>query len=320
MRNPFQRYACRFRLAVRPWLFAAAAGVATHPAGGGASVLGVVDDSGRQVRLDAPAQRLVALSPHGAELVFAAGAGAKLVGATSFSNYPAAAARVPRIGDAARLDRERLLALEPDLVIAWPSGNRPQDLAWLERRGIALYRSDPAELQDIAENIREIGHLTDRGEIAAAAAMQFSNRLARLRRHYSGRTPLRVFYQVWPSPLFTVGNNHIIARVLALCGGRTLFTDLTTPTPMVSREAVLLADPQAIVAALPEQGADDPFARWRRWRSIEAVREGRFVGVRADLIHRPTPRILEGAEVICRGLRGGLQSPAGGHGSPGSYQ
>jgi iron complex transport system substrate-binding protein len=276
--------------------------VTTIPTAGGESALGVVDDSGRQVRLEAPAQRIVTLAPHGAELVFAAGAGAKLVGATFFSNYPPAAAQVPRIGDAARLDRERLLALEPDLVIAWSSGNRSQDLAWLEKRGIALYRSDPAELQDIAENIREIGGLAGSGDIAAAAAARFAERLAELRQKYSRQTPLRVFYQIWPSPLFTVGNGHIISQVLALCGGRTLFSDLTTPTPTVSREAVILANPQAIVAAITEQGGDDPFTQWRRWRSIEAVRAERFIRVPADLIHRPTPRILDGAELICRGL------------------
>ncbi len=292
----------RLGFAVRLWFFATVAGLATHPTAAGASALGMVDDSGRRVQLEAPAQRLVTLSPHGAELVFAAGAGAKLVGTTSFSNYPPAATQVPRIGDAARLDRERLLALEPDLVIAWPSGNRPQDLVWLERRGIAMYRSDPAELQDIAENIREIGHLSGHGDIASAAATQFSNRLAELRRQYFRQTPLRVFYQVWPSPLFTVGNDHIISQVLALCGGRTLFSDLTTPSPTVSREAVLLANPQAIVAAISEQDGDDPFTYWRRWRSIEAVRMERLIPVPADLIHRPTPRILNGAELICRGL------------------
>ncbi len=292
----------RLGLAVRRCFFAAVAGLAIHPTAAVASALDIVDDSGRQVRLEAPAQRLVTLSPHGAELVFAAGAGAKLVGATSFSNYPPAATQVPRIGDAARLDRERLLALKPDLVIAWPSGNRPQDLAWLEKRGIAMYRSDPAELQDIAENIREIGHLAGREDIASAAATQFSNRLAALRQQYFRQTPLRVFYQVWPSPLFTVGSGHIISQVLALCGGRTLFSDLTTPSPTVSREAVLLANPQAIVAAISERGGDDPFTHWRRWRSIEAVRSERLIPVPADLIHRATPRILEGAELICRGL------------------
>ena len=292
----------RLRLAVCLWLFAAAASVTATPTAGGESALGVVDDGGRQVQLEAPAQRIVTLAPHGAELVFAAGAGAKLVGATSFSNYPPEAEQVPRIGDAARLDRERLLALEPDLVIAWPSGNRPQDLAWLEKRGITLYRSDPAKLQDIGENIREIGRLAGSGDIAAAATARFVDRLAGLRRRYSRPMPLRVFYQIWPNPLFTVGNGHIISQVLTLCGGRTLFPDLATLTPTVSREAVILADPQAIIAAIPEQDGDDPFTQWRRWRSIEAVRTERFIRVPADLIHRPTPRILDGAELICRGL------------------
>jgi len=263
----------------------------------------VVDDSGREVQLPAPAQRIITLTPHGTELVFAAGAGNRLVGTTAFSNHPQAAKQLPRIGDAARLDRERLLVLAPDLVIAWPSGNNPRDLAWLERRGIPLYHSEPEELEQIAENIREIGRLAGSAAKAEEAAAHFDRRLAKLRQDYAGLPPLRVFYQIWPSPLLTAGKGHIITQVLRLCGGRPLFPQLTALTPRVSREAVILADPQAMVAALPEQGSDDPFAQWRSWKSMEAVREGRLVGVHPDLIHRPTPRILEGAEVICRGLR-----------------
>jgi iron complex transport system substrate-binding protein len=262
----------------------------------------VRDDSGALVRLSAPAQRIVTLSPHTAELVFAAGAGKRLVGTVAFSDYPAEAARIPRIGDAARLDREQLLMLHPDLVIAWPSGNRPQDLAWLERQGMVLYRSEPATLEAIADNLLNLGRLTG-SRSAVRAAADYSNHLARLRRQYAGAASYPVLYQVWPSPLITLGARHLVSQVLELCGGRPLFPGLTEAAPRVSREAVILADPYAIVAGSKERDSD-PFAAWRHWPSLDAVRHDRLIVIPPDLLQRPTPRILEGAERLCRALQG----------------
>lgn len=265
--------------------------------------LQATDDSGAQVRLEAPARRIVTLSPHATELVFAAGAGEHLVGVAAFSDYPAQAASIPRIGDAAHLNRERLLVLHPDLVVAWPSGNRSQDLAWLERQGMALYRSEPATLEDIADNLLDLGRLAA-SETAAVAAADYSARLARLRQRYGGGIPKPVFYQVWPTPLITLGARHLVSRVLELCGGRPLFPSLLEVAPVLSREAVILANPYAIVAAAtaPDQ---DPFAIWRSWPSLDAVRHGRLIAIPAALLQRPTPRILEGAQQLCQALQGG---------------
>jgi iron complex transport system substrate-binding protein len=262
----------------------------------------VTDDRGAILRLARPARRLVALSPHGAELVFAAGAGSRLVGVTAFSDYPPAAVHIPRIGDATRLNRERLLVLHPDLAVAWPSGNRPQDLAWLEQRGIPLYRSDPTTLDGIAKDLLDLGQLTGSSE-AAPAADRFSQRLARLRHRYAALPRHPVLYQVWPSPLITLGASHLVSRVLGLCGGTPLFPQLTELAPSVSREAVLLADPYAIVAD-PSPPGTDPFAQWRRWPNLDAVAHGRLIEIPAALLQRPTPRILEGAERLCKALSG----------------
>jgi len=298
--RPFEDLILRFRTGFAFCLgLLAAAANANDP-------IRVIDDSGREVRLDAPAVRIVTLTPHTTELVYAAGAGSRLVGTTAFSNYPEEASLITRVGDATHLDRERLLALAPDLVLAWPSGNNPRDLAWLEDRGIPIYRSEPVELGAIADNIRDIGRLAGSDTAAETVAAHFDARLAELRLRYTRQPPVRVFYQVWPDPLFTVGNGHLISRVLELCGGLPLFPDLVPVSPTVSREAVILANPQAIVAALPERGTDDPFDRWRRWESVEAVRERRFITVHPDLVHRATPRILDGAEQICRGLHPAL--------------
>ena len=266
----------------------------------------VTDDSGACVRLSAPAQRIVTLSPHAAELVFAAGAGGQLIGTVAFSDYPAAAARIPGVGDAARLDRERLMMLHPDLVVAWPSGNRPQDLAWLERQGMVLYRSEPATLEAIADNLLALGQLTGSGTAAQAAA-DYSAHLTRLRRHYAGIPPHPMLYQVWPAPLIGLGPRHLVSRVLELCGGTPLFPTLTEIAPTLSREAVILANPYAIIAGTTG-GDTDPFAIWRRWSSLDAVRHGRLIAIPAELLQRPTPRILEGAERLCRALYGDYKS------------
>lgn len=275
-----------------------------------AQPVSVSDDSGRSLRLEQPARRIIALSPHATELVFAAGAGDRLIGVTSYSDYPPAAKAIPRIGSNSLLDRERFLALRPDLIIGWPTGNRPMDLAWLEKRGFKLYHSRPEQLADIAQNIRDIGLLAGTTALAETAAQAFTGRLRELRTRYANRPRLRVFYQVWHKPLITVGARHFISQAMALCGAVPLFPQLTAVSPVVSREAVIAADPQAIVTALDDlESKEDPFRQWRRWTGMEAIRTDRLVKVHGDLVHRPTPRLLQGAELICAGLAGERPAP-----------
>ncbi len=266
----------------------------------------VTDDTGRMVRLERTAQRILTLSPHATELVFSAGAGDKLVGTVDYSDYPPVAEAIARIGDANRLDRERILALQADLVIAWASGNRPGDLEWLEKQGLAVYRSEPRKLEQIADNIEDIGLLAGTAVEADANARAFRDRLQALSERFGQLEPISIFYQLWPQPLMTVNGEHIIGEVLRLCGGRNLFADLPVLAGQVSREAVILANPQAIVAgANPEQS--DPLADWREWPILDAVKQDRLYRVEADLLHRSTPRLLDGAEHLCRQLEAARQ-------------
>ncbi len=264
----------------------------------------VVDDSGRRISLDNAAQRILTLTPHAAELTFAAGAGARVLGTVSHSDFPSAAKDIPRIGDAAHLDRERILALAPDLVIAWPSGNRPGDLMWLEQQGVPVYHSEPRRLDDIAANLIDIGTLAGTLSKAQASANRFRGHLSRLGRTYTREPAIGVFYQLWPKPLITIGNRHFITEVLRLCGAKNVFSGVPGLTPRIGREAVIKADPAAIVAAQTPGDDGDPLADWRRWKSLRAVSAGNLFTVNADLIHRPTPRLLEGAEHVCRQLAG----------------
>lgn len=263
--------------------------------------LTVVDDRDIRITVPKPVRRIITLAPHATELVFAAGVDRYLVGVVAFSDYPPAAQQIACIGDAMRLNRETILSLRPDLVIAWPSGNRPQDLAWLKRHHLTLYHSDPATLEAIADNLRALGTLTAT-ETAQIAAVTYSLRLANLRRRYTSTAAHPVFYQVWPRPVITLGPQHLVSQVLKLCGGRPLFPTLSGMAATVSKEAVILANPYAIIADATDP-AQEPFAFWHRWPGLTAVKQQRLISIPADLLQRPTPRILDGAELLCRALQ-----------------
>lgn len=265
----------------------------------------VVDDSGQTISLERPAQRILALSPHGVELVFAAGAGTKLVGRVRGSNYPPQALGLPEVGDAARIDQEAVLALEPDLVIGWHSGNGERDLSWIAERGIPLYRSDPPTLEAIAKNIEDLGRLAATWEIAGQRASTFRARLDRLRLSYRRDPPLRVFYQLWPEPLMSADRRHLIGQVLELCGGRSLFASLPGRVAVVDEEAVIVAAPEVMVIAsesLSGAAAGEDFSPRPAWSDLPAVRQRRFLRIDTDLMHRPGPRLLEAAEGLCQGF------------------
>lgn len=260
--------------------------------------LSAVDDTGAAVELGSPARRILTLSPHATELVFAAGAGERLVGTVAFSDYPPGANGLRRVGDAARLDREAVLMLEPDLVVAWPAGNRPADIAWIASQGIPVFRSDPQRLADIPRSIRQLGRLAATEERAGETARVFESRLAELRQDQPPGMGIWIFYQLWPNPLMTAGNDPLLNELLHLCGAQNLFERLDIPAPQVDVEAVLAADPHGIVAAtLPNQS--DPFSLWQNWPQMTATRAGRLLAIPADLLQRPTPRILDGAALLC---------------------
>jgi len=262
----------------------------------------VVDDMGRTVTLDAPARRIVSLAPHITELLFAAGAGARVVGTVRYSDYPEAANDIPRIGDAAQLDMERIVSLKPDLVVAWHSSLPADAREQLTSLGFTLYISEPRAVTDIAGDITALGRLAGTEATARAAAAAFSHGVLALRQHYRGAAPVSVFYQIWDRPVMTVNGDHFISHLLSLCGGRNVFADLRPLSASVSPEAVVAADPQAMVAGVGKEAHRDVFARWRSWTAVNAVRMNNLFTVPADLINRPTPRLLLAAQQLCRDL------------------
>ena len=251
--------------------------------------------------LAAPAQRIVALSPHLAELAFAAGAGRQVVGVVRHSDFPPAVRDLPQAGEAARVDFEQIALLKPDLVLAWRSGNPAGDVARVERLGFPVVVTEPARLSDIPRLLRIIGDLAGTRPAAEKAATGFEGAIAALRARHADASRVRVFYQIWHRPLLTVNGAHMISDVIALCGGDNVFADLAQLTPTVSLEAVLAAGPQVILGGGSAGGARE-FADWWRASAVPALRELPAYYVDPDLIQRQTPRIVAGARAVCAAL------------------
>ncbi|MDR1934634.1 MAG: cobalamin-binding protein [Candidatus Accumulibacter sp.] len=264
--------------------------------------IAVIDDTGATVRLSRPARRIVTLAPHLAETLFAAGAGDRLVGTVDYSDYPEAAKSIARIGGYSRLDLEAVVALEPDLIIAWHSGNAPANIDKLRAFGFPVYVSQPDRLEDVADEIERLGKLAGSSVTADAAARRIGARLAGLRERYGGRPVVRTFYQIWKQPLSTVGGRQIISSVIRLCGGENVFGGLEAIAPVITVEAVIAANPEAIVASGMDEARPEWLDDWKRWPAMTAVARDNLFFVPPDLMQRHTPRLLDGAEQLCRHL------------------
>ena len=221
----------------------------------------VTDDTGAAVALASPAQRIVSLAPHATELLFAAGAGARVVGVMSGSDFP-----------------------QVDVLRA---------------QGIAVFTTHPRTADGIARDIERLGILADSSASATLVAQRFRTRLVGLAERGAGKMIVRVFYQVSDVPLYTVGGDHLITQALKLCGAQNVFASLALPAPEVSIEAVLAAQPDSIVAGTAAAVTPPWLAQWRRWPDMSAVSGNRFFVVDANLLHRPGPRFVDGVQQLC---------------------
>ena len=275
----------------------------------GVAAIAVRDDTGREVGVEAPAHRIVSLAPHITELLFEIGAGDAIVAATEYSDYPEAARRLPSVGGLGGIALERIVALKPDLVIAWQSGTAQAQLDALVRLGIPVFRSEPHTLADVATTLERLGRLTGHAREASNKVGEFRGKVAALRATYAARAPVRVFHQVWNNPLMTIGGPHLITSVIELCGGRNVFASVGMLAPTIDAEAVIAADPQLIVTASENGDRRNDVAQWSRWTSVSAVRHHRYLFLDPALITRHTPRILIGAEALCRAIDAARASP-----------
>ena len=266
------------------------------------AAVSVVDDSGKQVVLARPAQRVISMAPHVTELLFAAGGGARIVGAMNYSDYPQAARRIPLVGSNSQIDLERVIALKPDLLIVWQSGNTARQIEQLQSLGIPVFHSEPRSFAAVESSILRFGRLLGTEGEANSAAARFHDKVDGLRRRYAGRPPVSVFYQAWDNPLFTLNGEQIASDAIRVCGGRNIFANLKTIAPQVSIEAVVQADPDAIVGGKRYTEQDRGLSIWQPYRGLKAVRRKNLITLDEELLTRPGPRIVDGAAALCARL------------------
>ncbi|MCF6263672.1 MAG: helical backbone metal receptor [Xanthomonadales bacterium] len=290
------------QLIQKPWLFglllSLAAALIPLPA---SAAVNLLNADGSITTLSSPAESVVTLSPNLAELVFAAGGGDKLKAVVEWSDYPQAVKKIPRIGNAFRLDMEQLLSLKPDLVIAWDSGNPVDVLEKIEALGIPVWRTGVSTPEQIADLLENIGAALATTQIAKIAADEYRQALRILQQQYQQSPSFRYFIQLYATPLYTVNGEHLISHALAVCRGVNVFSGLTTLAPAVSHEAVLAAAPEVIFytqSDKPKSSHNNSVEIWSPW--LGSSPDPRFTRLNPDWITRPGPRLLAGIRQACQ--------------------
>jgi iron complex transport system substrate-binding protein len=241
----------------------------------------------------------VSLAPGTTAMLYAAGAGGCLIGTIAHSTEPAEAASVKVVGDAETLDFEQLLALRPSVVVVAVDVVQRVRIDRLRQLGVPVYQVHVTRLAGMPESLRRLGALTGTSVVADARAAELETELAALRSRYGQRKPLRVLYQIWDRPIYTIGGRHVITDALTLCGARNIFDDLTTAAPAVTRESVLARDPQLIIASAPAESARGWLDEWRRFGSMAAVRGGHLVAYSDERIDRMGPSVIAATANLC---------------------
>ncbi|MES2073233.1 MAG: cobalamin-binding protein [Pseudomonadota bacterium] len=262
----------------------------------------VTDDAGNTIVLQKPAHRIISLSPHVTEMIYAAGAGERIVATVKYSDYPAAARNIPRVGDNRQVDIERVIALKPDLLIVWMHGAFERQLEPLKKSGIPYFFSEPHKLEQIPETLLKMGAMFGTEKQAQAAATDFGRQLAQLNARYQTRNNVKVFYQVWGSPLYTLNDQHIVSDVIRTCGGENIFGRLAVAAPMLNLESVLAENPEVILSGDSQTQKVSGIEQWKPYTSLLAVKNHNLVAIDGDQLNRPGPRIIEGARAVCEAL------------------
>lgn len=263
----------------------------------------VTDDDGTEHRFDKPVTKIISLMPHATELLFEVGAGSQIIGAVKYSNYPEAAKAIPRVGSYGAINIEAVIALQPELVVAWPEANRSRELDRLRALGVSIFVSNPSDYDSISASLINLGKITGNDKKAKNVQETFSKKLDSLRQEFSQKEKVSVFYQVWDSPLITQNGNTFISRAISLCGGVNIFSELPMTNPQVSVESILVQDPQVIIASGMGESRPEWLNDWRQYKTLQAVKNNHLYHVAPDLLQRPTSRFLLGTEQLCEAVQ-----------------
>lgn len=254
---------------------------------------------------DMPAKRIIALSPHAVEMLFAIGAGKQIVAATDHADYPKQALDIPRIGGYYGVVIEKILALKPDLIVTWNDGNKADDIEQLKKLGFKVFDSSPKALDDVAANMISLGKLTGHEQKAQQVAEQYRHRIKDLQQKYAKNLPIKVFYQLWGRPLMTVSNNSWIEQIIEVCHGENVFANSWNEYPQISTENVLVTKPQVILQSNDPSNLEA--INWQNWPQIPAVEMNNIFIMNADYLHRSGPRTPLGIAQVCNALQKGRQ-------------
>lgn len=276
--------------------------IMAHPLIASAAARCAEDDAGQELCLATAALRIATLSPGATELTFAAGAGEQVIAGVNYSDYPPAALKLPLVGTHTRIDVEALLALKPDLIVTWVTGNPQAQMELLQELGIPMFAIEPRTFAGVSSAIERLAILAGTEQAGFAEAERFRVGIAAITEQYRNAKPISVFYQVWETPLMTINNEHLIGKVLQLCGGVNVFADMPRLVPRISPEVVLEADPEVILTGSPEGDSDQQLDHWQSYPKMRAVAQHNLFFVPASPISRPTPRLLEASRDICQKL------------------
>lgn len=263
----------------------------------------VADDALRTLCIATPAQRIATLSPGATELTFAAGAGEQVIAGVNYSDYPPAALKLPLVGNHTRIDVEALLALKPDLIVTWVSGNPPAQMELLQELDLPIFAIEPRTFEGVSSAIERLSILAGTEEAGFAEAERFRIGIAAIAEQYREAKPISVFYQVWETPLMTINKTHLIGKVLQLCGGTNVFANMPRLVPRISPEVVLEADPEVILTGRRTvDNHDQQLDHWKKYPKMRAVANNNLFFIPASPISRPTPRLLEASRAVCEKL------------------
>lgn len=252
------------------------------------------------------AQRIIALSPHSVELLYALGVGDRVIGTTDFADYPEAANNIERVGGYHGIQTERIVELQPDLIVAWEGGNKADDLNMLESLKLPVYRSETKRLRQITEEIKALGILTGTEKKAKELIQLFHSELDHLTESHKEKEKVTFFYQLWSAPIRTISKGSWINEMLEICGGENIINDPNLDYPQISLETVLLSEPQAII--IPSSHGHDngklSGLDWKKWPEIPAVKNNHIYRINGDILHRFSLRVIEATQVLCKTFDG----------------
>lgn len=248
------------------------------------------------------AQRIIALSPHSVEMLFAIGAGDRIVATLEYADYPEEALKILQIGNFAGIQIEKVVELQPDLIVAWKSGNQISELNKLESLGFNMLYSHPQNIEEVKLELLDLGNRTGLNKNAQKVVDEIEQKYQQIKQKYLNKSKIKVFYQLWHDPLLTIGPNNWIDSLIQDCHAENLFNDAETPFPAVSLESVLMKNPQVIIIPHHSGSVGAKQEIWKRWPQIDAIKNSHLFTINGDLLHRFTPRAIDGLAELCAAI------------------